>query len=232
MGGQHGTTSFLAEVLIYSNGRHICRTAIYNQIFQTDADLDPSFPTFTMLDAEFRKREGRSWIHTKPNTAVFAHRPGDDKAYTKIIEACSGIGAVGKGFHQNGVETVLYNDWNATFCNWLAHKHAEIPIVQGDLCDTSTIAEIAKAVRCRTMLSGGFSCQPFSSLGDRKQGRDSRSKSLPGLLRLGFFLRCPVIIAECTKEVRQSEWAQNLLKALAFGLLREHDGGQPLLCPT
>ena len=207
-----GKTSFLAELLIYAEGRHVCRTAIYSQVFQTDAVLDPNYPTFTMLDAEIQKREGRCWVSVKPDTALIAHKPGDDEAFTKIIEACSGIGAVGQGFKKAGVSTVLYNDWNETFCKWLAIKHADVPIVQGDLFENSTIAKIAGAIQGRSMLSGGFSCQPFSGLGDRKQEKDSRSRSLPGLLRLGYFLRCPVIIAECTKEVKQSEWAQALLK--------------------
>ena len=207
-----GKTSFLAELLIYAEGRHVCRTAIYSQVFQIDAVLDPNYPTFAMLDTEIQKWEGRYWVSVKPDTALIAHKPGDDEAFTKIIEVCSGIGAVGQGFKKAGVSTVLYNNWNETFCKWLAIKHADVPIVQGDLFENNTIAKIADAIQGRSMLSGGFSCQPFSGLGDRKQEKDSRSRSLPGLLRLGYFLRCPVIIAECTKEVKQSEWAQALLK--------------------
>ena len=43
---------------------------------------------------------------------------------------------------------------------------------------------------------GGVSCQPFSSLGDRRENMDQRSRSFPALLRMGFFLNVVAIIME------------------------------------
>ena len=213
--GDHAT--MLAEVLIYNEGKHLCRTAINRHIFQTDIVLTKGVPTFTVLDGRFHLEKGNFWISADSGTAVIEHKQEDAECFGRIIEACAGIGAVGCGFHEVGVATACYCDINQTFCKWLQQKHATTPVIQGDIYDNKTIREVAETLQGRAMLSGGFACQPFSRLGDQRQNHDSRSRSMPGLLRMGFLLRCPIIVAECTREVLTSDWAQNILRV--FGEL-------------
>ena len=209
------TTNVLAEILIFQPGAHVCRSAVMQQVFLTDAQLDRTSKTFSLLDASFGRSGSKMWLHQTETTKVIEHKICDGSAFRKMIEVCSGIGAVGQGFESAGTTTVCYCDHNAKFCEWLSQKHPHVPVIAGDIFSTDTLGSIANQVELPALVSGGFACQPFSGLGDRKEGQDPRSRSLPGLLRAIFFLRSPVGIAECTKEVQCSDWAQGLLHAFS-----------------
>lgn len=56
-----------------------------------------------------------------------------------------------------------------------------------------------------------MNCQPFSGLGDRKEGKDPSATSFTGALVLGFRLQPAWIVLECTKEAFSSAWAQQIL---------------------
>ena len=47
------------------------------------------------------------------------------------------------------------------------------------------------------ILSAGFSCQPFSRLGDQRSGNDPRSESLPKALKAAYYLQSKVVLLEC-----------------------------------
>ena len=205
-------TSVLAEVLIFHPGKHLCRSAMYRQLFQTDVELNHDSTTFTILDADYHDCKGNAQLIANQSTAVIQHAQDDASSFTKIIEACAGIGGVGQGFAYAGVETVCFAELNMKFCEWLKAKHDQVPIVQGDIYLNDTIKKVADAAKGKAMLSAGFSCQPFSGLGDRRQGEDPRSRSLLGALRMGYLLRCPLILLECTKEVMSSDWAQSVFR--------------------
>ena len=206
------STTLLAEVLVYKQGRHLCRSAIHRQLFQCDAIIDPTVPTLTLLDAEFQTKDGHAWLCVTTKTAVIQHAQTDEQSFRRIIETCAGIGGVGQGFSYMNIETVCFAEINSKFCEWLHAKHKNIPIVQGDIYQNDTIKQVAAASGGKTMLSAGFSCQPFSGLGDRREGLDPRSRSLIGALRMGYLLRCPLMILECTREVLSSDWAQSVLR--------------------
>lgn len=100
---------------------------------------------------------------------------------------------------------------NTKYCECL-RQHVDTPVVHGDINDTAVLTQVIQHSHASHVVSGGFSCQPFSALGDPKEGSDSRSASLPGILQLAFHSRPFWVILECTKEVRESEWAQGTLK--------------------
>ena len=62
------------------------------------------------------------------------------------------------------------------------------------------------------LLAAGISCQPYSKLGNRQAGNDPRSRTLPGVLRLGFRARFPVIMLECVCEAHTCPWVQQVLR--------------------
>ena len=190
----------------------MCRTAIRKQVFRTNAKLDRSQNTFTLLDGAIAHHDGQTWILQTDASACFQHQPVTADSFRNVIEACSGLGIVGTGFSPYGCTTKCFIDSNAKYAEWLSDKHqGTTKVVCGDIASHNVVHSVAKAVQAPAILSGGFSCQPFSSLGDRREGADDRSQSLPAMLRLGYYLRCPVLILECTKEALNSPFVQEHL---------------------
>ena len=207
--GKH--VDILAEVIFFCPGNHVCRSAIRGQTFRSDVMLSKGTCTFTMLDAKVQTIHNHMWVNNSIATKVIQHQQMTPSSLLRVIEACSGIGAMGQGFQACGMRTVCYIDLNERYCDWLDQQH-EVPVVRGDVCDNQTIHKAAEESGGMATLAGGIACQPFSALGDRKEASDDRSRSAPGMLRMGYFMRAPLIILECTKEARESTWMQGLLR--------------------
>ena len=79
-------------------------------------------------------------------------------------------------------------------------------VAQGDVCSDEVVADLWKAVPREAGLAAGFSCQPFSNLGDQKGRHDSRAKTLIGALRIAFLTQAPWIILECVAPTGTNEF--------------------------
>ena len=198
-------------ILQSSSSGTVCCSAIYKQEFQTDFIFPTEYGRFAFLQAVYEKKGSKHWIHCDASTTVIPHFDPNLQKEPGVIEACAGIGAVGKGYDACGVNTTCFIDNNPQFCRWLRLR-STTPVIEGDIASSKTVQQVASIVSGDQLLSGGVSCQPFSALGDRREQADSRSRSFPALLRMGFFLNVIAIVMECTKEVMQSAWAQSLLR--------------------
>eukprot|EP00438_Fugacium_kawagutii_P002078 Skav230762 [mRNA] locus=scaffold4515:157725:162575:+ [translate_table: standard] len=202
----------LAAVQMEVPQASLCTSLVHRQPFLTNARVDRNKPTIAILGGIIDMKDGHFWIRCDGKTLVFQHETPNCDAFTRLVEGCSGLGIVGEGFNTAGMETILYCDSNHNFCE-LLKKHTRKPVVHGDICHQHTVEKIAQIIDERShILTAGIACQPFSSLGDMQQEKDSRSMSLVGVLRLGFYLRSVCIVLECTKEAMQSGWVQNILR--------------------
>eukprot|EP00435_Cladocopium_sp_Y103_P018986 s2826_g4.t1 len=202
----------LAEILIRCPDHHVCRSAVYGQTFVTNAPLVPGRATFSLLGATFQKGGRHPWLMMNPGTQVLQHEGIDMTQFDQVIEACAGIGAVSTAMPFCNASTSVYIDHNDKFCAWL-RANTDKPVVHGDIGDpmvVKTVSDLTNGIP--QPLTGGVSYQPFSVLGDQRQGQDPRSKSLPAILKMGYHLRAPVITLECTKEAMESEWAQKQIQ--------------------
>eukprot|EP00438_Fugacium_kawagutii_P008588 Skav214153 [mRNA] locus=scaffold1645:294723:299374:- [translate_table: standard] len=121
---------------------------------------------------------------------------------------------MGVGFQAVGAKTVAYIENNLKFQEWLA-KHSDIPVIAMDVNTPEAIAKAHEFSGGSPVVAAGVSCQPFSSLGDQRQFQDERSSTFGASLKLGYFLRSPMIILECTKEVSTSQAAQEMLTSFS-----------------
>ena len=207
--------SIVAEVLLYNPGRHVIKTKIHQQVLLTDCRLEKDKQWHTMLNVDIASINGKRWALEKSDSIVFAqHQQSFDGLFT-IIETCSGIGAVGRGFEACEAKTACYNDSNRPFCDWL-RRHLTTPCIEGNLTDLQTVQRIHDQVGGPHVVSSGMSCQPFSRFGDRKEASDPRSESFPGTLALAHYLGSLAIILECTTEAASSEWVQTTLNRFAL----------------
>ena len=194
-----------------SPGDTICCTSIHNQKFHNDFCFPTEYGKFAFLQAVVTNMGSTVWLGCDGDTTIVPHIDPSMRKCPRVIEACAGIGAVGRGFLACGATTTVYVDNNEQYCNWLRH-HKSNNVIHGDISEIFTTQQVANVIQGDHVLSGGVSCQPFSSLGDRRENMDQRSRSFPALLRMGFYLNVVAIIMECTKEVMQSVWAQSILK--------------------
>lgn len=183
---------------------------VHQQIFFSDLTVN-SGDSITVLNSQLDKVKGKNWLMQTNDTACIRHEHPSHKSIRQLVEACAGIGAVGQGFKACGFQTVARAESNPNFCKWLTDR-GHSSVVQGDVAEASVIRAIADLCDGPPTVTAGFSCQPFSNLGDRLEEKDNRSSALTSVLRLCHFLRAPVIVLECTKGAMTSNWVQMVLK--------------------
>ena len=205
------TTSIQAEIQIFCPGANICKSSIYGQIFYTNMGICKGNRMVSFVNCIVECINGQIWVNQHDQSSIIYRPQQSMDGTTTLIETCAGIGAVGHGFREHGMHTAAYCDNNQKFCSWL-RNHTDAKVIEGNINEMQTIEELSKAVPHPHVINGGVSCQPFSSLGDKGEGLDSRSQSFTGLLKAAFHLQSLVIVMECTPGVKESSWAQNTLK--------------------
>ena len=204
----------VATIIQVSPGANDCCSTVLHQNFKISYDFPGDVRRFAVLNAIKTGTDRETWLACDEATVVVPHRDHLFQHTPQIIEACSGIGAVGQGFHQCGLTTSCYVDCNDKFCRWIRER-SSTPVVHGNIADSHVIGEVHRVTNGEQILSGGVACQPFSSLGDRREQHDARSISFPSLLKMGWYLNVIAIVMECTKEVMQSSWAQSVLQTFS-----------------
>ena len=186
----------VVSVQLVCPGATCCKTVIHNQECITDIAFAKHGGKATIFGAKVSYINGRYWILNAPETMVVSHS-SDFQHPFKLVEACSGIGAVSLGYNAAGIETAAYVEQNKKFCEWLRVNQKQ-HVIEGDIGETATIRQVAGLQIGNHILSAGVSRQPFSSLGDQKCEMDERSKSFPSALKMGHLMQSTVLVLECT----------------------------------
>eukprot|EP00438_Fugacium_kawagutii_P030607 Skav228344 [mRNA] locus=scaffold1898:179506:184119:+ [translate_table: standard] len=206
--GQH--VSVVAHVVARYPHHTVYRTHLKNQFFWSKVTVSAA-DSHCFLAFEVHRAEGVTWLQPTTESRVIDHQALDFNTKWTAVETCSGLGFGGHGLLANGIQTAVYNDQNRQFCNELS-RLTTTPVVCGDVSEASTIFEVSKHSQGAQFITSGFSCQPFSVLGDQRGQHDPRAQSLPGSLMMGYFLNKGVMVLECTKEANDSSWVQDVLR--------------------
>ena len=158
--------------------------------------LPAGFMRFTLCDVEVARQFPCPLVKTSAKTRILSHSPPSWVDMHKMIDGCCGIGGISHGAQAVGVVTTVAVDSNVLMTD-LHKKHSGAEVITGDLGDISVIAEAWKKADGAQILSAGFSCQPFSRLGDQRSGNDPRSESLPKALKAAYYLQSKVVLLEC-----------------------------------
>ena len=181
------TINVVLTTVVYQPGHHLCKTLLREQQGLTDCILQRGHPRHTVLQGVLQRRNGQWWITMSHDTRTFCRPDPEMSGLYRVVDACSGIGAVATGFEQTGAEIICHVEGNEQFCQWKSSR-SSVPCIRGDVNHVQTIHAVAKHTQWSHTLSAGISCQPFSKLGDERQEKDPRSASLPGTLLMGYFL--------------------------------------------
>eukprot|EP00438_Fugacium_kawagutii_P014109 Skav225595 [mRNA] locus=scaffold1527:176854:181635:- [translate_table: standard] len=207
-----GRTTIVARIqIIDENHRHghLCTGLISGQAVRLKCAVPKGISVVTVINASVGFY--RLPILEIDDQAAVLHHPtktmGD--LFT-LSETCAGIGGIGKGAAYAGWQTVVQNDLQAEFCRYQS-KVATCPVVQGDISHMRTVIAMHEAAPQSGAMAFGFACQPFSGLGDMREGEDSRANSLPAGLYASWLLQKDLVVLECVPNAANSQFVQKCL---------------------
>ena len=145
------------------------------------------------------------------DTVVFLHESFNPTRFNRVRETCVGIGALGVGLRHLGLQVCAQNDLQPITCKEAA-RISNLPVIEGDICNDSTVAALWNQSPGDAILAAGVSCQPYSRLGDQRGEADSRSSSLIGSLRAAHLLQSSAILLECVEPASSHPFVQASLR--------------------
>jgi len=142
---------------------------------------------------------------------VIPHRVPCSDDLARTVELCSGLGIMSEGLQSAGAHVHLKNELRTKFVD---HQIANgFPnMILGDIGTHEVFSEVIESHPVTAMYVAGFSCQPWSLLGDGKKLQDGRAATLHHVLRCSFFARAHSILLECVCEAGRDPNAQATLK--------------------
>ena len=206
--GDHVTC--LADVIVWggSSGKHLCRSCLTHQFFVCYGKLS-QVPAITVFRATVCPGPNGIRVDATDCT-VLQHQPLPDCAFGNVVETCSGLGFLGEGLCSSGFRITVSNDLSAPLCSFLL-RNGRTEVIEGNFGDPEVLAKVHAANPTSAVVSGGFSCQPWSALGDRRRSEDPRSDCLIHILKGAYLLRAHSIILECVSAAGHDEEVQKTL---------------------
>ena len=196
--GDNVTTVFLLEAQL-SCSTFLAATVVGNRCvalqFDEPTDLG-GFCRVTTVGWKAKLEGDLTVLQPLVSSSWFLHRAPSPTLVTDYRDVCTGMGALSKGAEAAGFRVVGANELQtktAAVASGLTCCH----VVCGDVCSDFVLIELWNCFPREAGLAAGFSCQPFSHLGDQKGRQDSRSRSLIGALRVAFLTQAPWVVLEC-----------------------------------
>eukprot|EP00438_Fugacium_kawagutii_P016458 Skav207248 [mRNA] locus=scaffold523:674131:678772:- [translate_table: standard] len=204
-------TTVVATILVRDpvNG-HICQSEVYGQKFRYVAPLEDDTTSVTLLNFPVTHIR-RPTLTLDEHAVVLQHKCRQVEDYQMLAETCTGLGGIGVGAEYAGWEVRVMNELQDKFVQHMK-QYESSKVVGGSICHLNTVAQMHAMDPNSACMSWGFSCQPFSALGDGKQGQDERSATLPMGLYAAFLLRKEVLVLECVPQAASSAFVQRCIK--------------------
>ena len=204
-------TTLVARIVIWSpTGKgHLCKSLIHNQFFRFLGVVPHGYEKVSFVNAIVTHGQGPTLV-VDDAAALLAHPPREAKDFFEMVELCTGLGALGCGATYAGWTSKAQNEVQKTFCSHL-EKFGGNKIIEGDLCKLATIVKVHEAAPHAGAIAWGFSCQPFSKLGDQQHGNDARAQTLPYGLFASYLLQKDLVVLECVTGAAASGFVQKCL---------------------
>eukprot|EP00438_Fugacium_kawagutii_P001377 Skav209295 [mRNA] locus=scaffold994:15616:25217:+ [translate_table: standard] len=187
-------------------GGHRCAGLVTGQSFRLQTRLKPSTSKVAIING--RLDHFRSpVVHVDEATIILEHGTRHAKDYLNVVEFCTGLGALGMGAEEAGFHVLAQNELQEAFANH-QKQFASVVMVNGDVGNLQLAKDLHEAGSEAGTAAFGFSCQPFSQLGDRKEQNDDRARTLPNGLFMSYLLQKDVICLECVPQAATSPYVQ------------------------
>ena len=159
----------------------------------------------TLMDVRVHKDESGFLLVQEDASAVFHHGPFSFGDLLNVREFCTGLGAEQAGFH-----VVAQNEIQEPTSR-VAAAISGLQVVIGDVGDNETVKQMWRQSAGCAATAAGISCQPYSSLGDRRSGTDPRAATLPNTLRAAWLMQSPLIVLECVAPAADDAYVKRCL---------------------
>ena len=189
--------------------RHLLRSTIGQRLFLVRGDI-PKLPSFSFLGAEVCVTGQRTILDITHGHAL-GHETPQLEMYSNVIDVCSGIGIMADGLRACGLNICAVNDLREENCNFQT-RQGQTNVVVGDIANPSILAGLHSKHPCPALVSAGFSCQPWSRLGDGGRSADPRSGCLGAVLEASFWLKAHSILLECVDGAGADQEVQSLIQ--------------------
>ena len=151
-------------------------------------------------------------LFEEDSSVWFRHQPVEVGDLLRVKEFCCGIGGLGVGASKAGFQIAACNDIRQATMQALKSASSATQVL-GCIASDSTVAALWHASPGPCCASSGFSCQPFSNLGDKKGAFDSRAVTLPASLRAAWMLQARVIVLECVAPAARHAFVRGQLES-------------------
>ena len=180
----------------HAHDSHLMELVSDRSKFHYSGFLDFGFDTYTIFNGCLTKQFPMPQIQADASTVVLNHaKPTWDSIFS-LVDLCSGFGGLAQGAIAAGWEIAVAVDKNPNMIE-LYSRNSDAPTVCGDFGDVGILHDVWKKAKGARSLSSGFSCQPFSRLGDCKSFADDRADCLPKSLAAAYYLQSWIVILEC-----------------------------------
>ena len=194
-----------------TSGGHWCQGIVTGQRFRLVADLPLTTGCTKVTLLNVAKTFFR-WpmLVVDHKAEILVHPQEDQSKMTKLVETCAGLGGIACGASYAGWKLQVQNDLNPNFVK-IQSQVASTPVIEGDIGHMPTIAALHRACPSAGTLAFGFACQPYSSAGDKREGQDPRSQSLPSSLYAAHLLQKDIVVCECVPGAATSKFVLSCL---------------------
>ena len=196
----------------HSHDAHLMELLPRGQKFYLSAMMSFGHESYTLLDATISQVYPVPVLKMSSRGRILTWDSPTWKGLHSLVELCSGMGALGAGAAACGFTPTVAVDHNSKLLSLYA-EHSPAVLIHGCIGDNSTIAEIAMKMPYPGAMSSGFSCQPFSNLGDQLSSCDPRSLALPQTLRAAWLLHAQLLVLECVRPAASDKFVQGEIEA-------------------
>ena len=186
---------------------HLMVDRATGQTFIYSGFLDDGFYAYTLFDVSLKQQFPCPVLCPTKHTTVLGHRRPTWDALTSTIDLCAGFGGLTQGSLAAGMDVVVSVDQNPKLLALHGKAHQSHRIC-GDFGMKDTLIQIWKQSHGAAIVTSGFSCQPYSKLGDGKGQEDSRSDCLTKTLNAAFFLNAQIVVLECVAPAAQDSFVR------------------------
>ena len=135
--------------------------------FYLEGLVEVGFHKYALLDAVLVAQFPFPKVSMQKDSRLLTHSVPSWSGLRKIVDSCSGFGGISHGAQAMGFETMVAVDTNPLMLS-LHAMHSGAEVIAGDIGSNETIFQVWQRAEGAAVITGGFSCQPFSRLGDQR----------------------------------------------------------------
>lgn len=219
------SVDILVETVIWDphGEKHLVRSALHRRFLRVEGKLQQSV-AYSLMNFRVTSLQQGISISQGEGSQIFPHEIATIDDLFTVKEVCSGIGVMSDGLISSGATIPTKNELRETLVDFQSRQGVG-GMVQGDIGDLQVLSAFFHQHPRPSMIAAGFSCQPWSRLGDKNGFQDFRASSLCHTLRTAYFCRSHALLLECVTEAGSDKTVkaviQNFCRCTGFHM---HEG--------